>query len=485
MRIIGYARTQMTREEFVKGIREALETKISGGAKDALNAFLQTIDYLSGPYDDSGQESWAKLSSAVGPALGPHPIRLFYLALPPNLFGTVAENIRLRIFPTNQIPPDCIRVVIEKPFGHDAASSMALSQTLGRLFAEDQLYRIDHYLGKEMVKNVLTLRHFNLFFSALWNRQHISSVQIVFKETIGVEGRGGYFDQYGIIRDVMQNHLLQILAIVAMERPVSLAAEAVRNEKVKVLSCIPPLALEDLVIGQYVRGTSDIGYLDEPSVLNKDSRAATFAMATLRVCNERWDGVPFILRCGKALNEPKAEIRIQFRDVPGMDYFCLKDPSHHQQPPISRNELVIRVQPKEAVYLKMLVKRPGLSDDIIVSDLDLSYAQRYSDVRIPEAYEALLLDVLRGDHSNFVRDDELDAAWRIFTPVLHQLERDQVQPLPYTRGSRGPAEADARLAQFYKRHVNEYIWTVSNIRRFSINGLGLHKLMYFKVALKI
>lgn len=221
------------------------------------------------------------------------------------------------------------------------------------------------------------------------------------------------------------------------------------DRQVKVLRCIAPLAAADLVLGQYVRSEdgSRPGYLDDETI-PENSSTPTYAMATVYVENERWAGVPFILRCGKALNEQKAEIRIQFTNVPGGLF-----------PTAARNELVIRVQPNEAVYVKMMVKRPGLDAEPIISDLDLSYAKRYVDLRIPDAYESLLLDALRGDRSNFVRADELEHAWKIFSPVLHHLDAKHTRPIEYAHGSRGPAEADARLlALGYLRHKHDYVW---------------------------
>ena len=247
----------------------------------------------------------------------------------------------------------------------------------------------------------------------------------------------------------MQNHLLQILTIVAMEHPISLDAEDVRNEKVKVLKSIPPLTLDDVILGQYTKSADGSlpGYLDDPTV-PAGSVCPTFAAAVFKIKNERWDGVPFILKCGKALNEQKGEVRIQFKDVPGNFY-----------PNSARNELVVRVQPHEAMYMKFMNKQPGLSSVPIISELDLSYNKRYSDFKIPDAYEALILDALLGDKSNFVRDDELDAAWTIFTPLLHQIEQEKIQPEPYTYGTRGPA----KLNQFIETHgyvrQENYVWS--------------------------
>lgn len=263
------------------------------------------------------------------------------------------------------------RVIIEKPFGHDFDSSAQLSRHLNSLFREDQLYRIDHYLGKEMVQNLMILRFGNRIFGPLWNRENIASIQVSFKEPFGTQGRGGYFDDFGIIRDVMQNHLLQILCLVAMEKPVSSNAEDIRDEKVKVLKCTQTLKLDDVILGQYIGdpdgdGEAKLGYRDDPTV-PKDSLTPTFAITCCKINNERWEGVPFFLRCGKALNERKAEIRIQFRDVAGdiFDGQC------------KRNELVIRVQPGEAVYIKFMTKLPGMAFQLEETELDLTYGNRY------------------------------------------------------------------------------------------------------------
>lgn len=263
------------------------------------------------------------------------------------------------------------RVIIEKPFGKDADTSKQLCDHLASLFSEEQLYRIDHYLGKEMVQNLMTIRFGNRIFSPTWNRDNIASVMITFKEPFGTGGRGGYFDEFGIIRDVMQNHLLQILSLVAMEKPASCHPDDIRNEKVKVLKSIEHLTVDDVVLGQYVgnpdgEGEAKLGYLDDPTV-SAGSTTPTYALAVLRINNERWDGVPFILRCGKALNERKAEVRIQYNDVPG-DIF-------EGRP--KRNEMVIRVQPGEALYVKMMTKSPGITFDMEETELDLTYGCRY------------------------------------------------------------------------------------------------------------
>lgn len=248
--------------------------------------------------------------------------------------------------------------------------------------------------------------------------------------------------------------MLQVLSLIAMERPTGTDAESIRDEKVKVLRCIEPLKLDNALLGQYVRDGDKPGYKEDDSLNNKDTNCPTFAALVAYIHNERWDGVPFIMKAGKALNEPKVEIRIQFRNVAGNLFKGAP-----------RNELVLRIQPSEAVYMKFNNKQPGLSYQTLQSDLDLTYQRRYSDLKIPDAYEALILDVLRGDHSNFVRDDELDAAWKIFTPILHEIEQKHIQPKEYKYGSRGPAELDDFMMKYgYDRSgAQEYKWPVQSV----------------------
>jgi len=257
--------------------------------------------------------------------------------------------------------------------------------------------------------------------------------QVIFKEKIGTEGRGGYFDQYGIIRDVMQNHLLQMLALVAMEQPLSLGAEDIRQEKLKALKACTPLSVDDVVVGQYVASSGGPGYLDDPSIANRHSTTETFAAAVLHVHNPRWDGVPFVLKAGKALTESKVELRIQFHSVPGV-VSALSS--------CAANELVVRVQPEESIYWKVQNKVPGLSFAVEQMRMDFNYGTKYKKGSMPEAYERLLLECLAADHSHFVSAEELIASWRIFTPALHELKRLKRKPEPYPFGSRGPAAAD-------------------------------------------
>ncbi|KAJ2355205.1 Glucose-6-phosphate 1-dehydrogenase [Coemansia erecta] len=447
-RIIGYARTHMSTDEFHKRVTSHLG---SNSNKIDMDGFLKLCTYESGKYDVA--DDFKALRSAVEAkeeslecSGSGNRVRVYYMALPPSVFVDVATQIKHNVYDdgcTN-------RVVIEKPFGHDLESSRALSNDIGALFEEGEVFRIDHYLGKEMVKNILTLRFANVFYEAVWNRHYISNIQITFKEPFGTEGRGGYFDEFGIIRDVMQNHLLQVLSIVAMNQPASLGAEDVRDRKTEVLRRILPIQLEDTLLGQYVASPdgSKPGYKDDETV-PKDSTTPTFAQCVLHVDNDRWRGVPWVIKAGKALNEAKMLIRIQYKDMPNALF-----------PNLARNELVIQVSPKESVYIKTIVKEPGLSTNLAMSELDLSYKTRYHNVNIPDAYATLILDVLNGDHSNFVRSDELDEAWRIFTPLLHEIEQNHVVPEPYDYGSRGPVGAyqfvEDRVG--YKRTELEYHW---------------------------
>lgn len=457
--IAGYSRSQLDDAAFKERISEKFKTgksndEISKNSDEFVKKkteFLKRCFYFAGQYDsdkDFGKfhetilEWEAKKENTTGGN------RIFYMAIPPTLFSVTGKS-SLSAMSKN----GWNRVIVEKPFGRDSESSAQLGRELGFLFREDQIYRIDHYLGKEMVQNLMVLRFANAVFEPLWNRQNIKCVIITFKEPFGTKGRGGYFDKFGIIRDVMQNHLLQILSLIAMEPPVTMSAEDVRDEKVKLLRCISALKLEDLVLGQYGPDPSgsEPGYTDNDDVPD-DTVTPTFATAVLHINNYRWKDCPFILKCGKALDTRKAEVRIQFKKPPA-DLFS----------DLSPNELVLRVQPDEAVYLKMSMKKPGLKGGVAHSELDLSYSDRFGvgeekEMNLPEAYERLIYDVVRGDHNLFVRSDELVAAWKIFTPVLHQIEEQKIKPVSYKFGSRGPAESDALIAKWgYERTVN-YSW---------------------------
>lgn len=414
------------KDDKVKALAEEFKgicTYISG-LYDVADGFIQLNDYIK-----SLEGEWV--------ASGLKRDRLFYLALPPSQFGSVATFLKKEVYSGLE---GTSRIIIEKPFGHDLESSRELQNEIGPVWSEEEIYRIDHYLGKEMVKNIPVLRFGNQFLKNSWNKESIASIKISFKEPFGTEGRGGYFDEIGIIRDVLQNHLLQVLCLLTMAKPASFAPEDVRDEKVKVLKSIAPIDLTKMVLGQYDKsedGTKP-SYLDDKTV-PEGSRAVTFAAFQVDIKNEQWEGVPIILTAGKALDEGKVEIRIQFRENTDKLFDAI-EPS----------ELIIRVQPKEAIFFKINTRTPGLvNGKTSVNILDLEYSSRYPDAHIPEAYEALILDALKGDHANFVRDDELDVSWQIFTPLLHHIENksSNINLETYPYGSTGPASLKDFLAK--------------------------------------
>ncbi|WOL12626.1 hypothetical protein Cni_G21393 [Canna indica] len=416
--IFGYARSKMTDSELRTLVGNTLTCRIDKreNCSEKMEQFLERCFYHCGQYDS--EQNLAELDKKLKEhEAGRSANRLFYLSIPPNIFIDVVKSASKSASSKN----GWTRVIVEKPFGRDSESSAALTRGLKQYLQEDQIFRIDHYLAKELVENLSILRFSNLVFEPLWSRQYIRNVQLIFSEDFGTEGRGGYFDNYGIIRDIMQNHLLQILAIFAMETPVSLDAEDIKNEKVKVLRSMKPLQLENVVIGQYKShtkaGVSYPGYTDDNTV-PECSLTPTFAAAALFIDNARWDGVPFLMKAGKALHTKRVT-----------------------------NELVIRVQPDEAIYLKVNNKIPGLEMRLDRSNLNLLYASRYSK-EIPDAYERLLLDAIEGERRLFIRSDELDAAWKLFTPLLKEMEEKKITPELYPYGSRGPVGAHYLAAKY-------------------------------------
>ncbi|CAL8078372.1 unnamed protein product [Calicophoron daubneyi] len=459
--IIGYARSELD----IAKIRAQAEPnmKLTCMSCKMLDQFWERNFYIQGDYSKS--EGFQKLDRLICDKWGPEVNRIFYFAVPPSVYVPISSNIRSWCMAKSS---NCwTRLIIEKPFGHDLKSSDALSDHLAERFSEDQIYRIDHYLGKEMIQSLMILRFANQLFTPLSSHEYIDNVTITFKEPFGTEGRGGYFDQFGIIRDVVQNHLMQILSLVAMERPDSLSSDDIRDKKVQALRQVKPLTLDNVVIGQYVADPSateppaSLSYTDDPTVPN-DSITPTYVCMVIYVNNERWKGVPFILRAGKALNEHKAEVRFQFKDIEGQLF-----------PSAERNEMVIRVQPDEAVYVKLITKTPGMRFDTEETELDLTYSKRYQHIKLPDAYERLLLDVFCGSQANFVRCDELSEAWRILTPLLDQLEREKIKPIPYPYGSRdGPPEAFELRRKVGYRLSRTYKWPFPENKEKNGNGSG-------------
>ncbi|RMZ55991.1 hypothetical protein APUTEX25_004415 [Auxenochlorella protothecoides] len=446
--IFGYARTKLDDAKFREMIAGNLSCRLSdaGDCGAKMEEFLSRCHYQAGQYDSLEDYGALDKRMCAAEKRFKRGDRVFYLSIPPNIFTTVAASASSAASSKS----GWTRMIVEKPFGRDLESSRQLATELYKHLTEEQIYRIDHYLGKELIENLTVLRFANLVLEPLWSRQYIRNVQVIFSENFGTEGRGGYFDQYGIVRDVIQNHLLQILALFAMEQPASMGAEDIRDEKVKVLRSMQTVRLEDMVLGQYrgrrVKGMSQPGYLEDPTV-PPNSLTPTFAACAVFLNNARWDGVPFLLKAGKALEGRMAEIRVQFRHVPGSLYRDKLGFSAGMSSESATNELVIRIQPNESIYLKINNKVPGLGLRVENTRLDLTYGSRYQ-THLPDAYERLILDCVNGDRRLFIRNDELEVAWEKFTPVLQEIEERRVQPEQYPYGSRGPVGAHYLAAKY-------------------------------------
>lgn len=361
-RIIGYARSPMSDDDLRKRLRPTLS-----GKDGDVEAFLSICTYMHGPYDtpegyqalEKAMEAWENDHSGCNKQIG----RLYYLALPPTVYPVVCRGLKencdsIAGYEDSDGKESWIRVIVEKPFGRDVDSSEELAEQLAELYPEEQLYRIDHYLGKEMLQSLFVMRFANTLLAPVWDRASVASVQITFKEDFGTQGRGGYFDHYGIIRDMIATHLSQILAFVGMEKPMSQHPEDIRDEKLKLLRCLRAVKADDVVIGQYLAGEDEPGYLDDPTV-PEGSKTPTYAAMVLYIDNDRWSGVPFIIRAGKALNERKAEIRLQLHRPA---HFIFEGDAESM-----RNEVVIRLQPDEAIYCKVSVQETTSTAEIVLN----------------------------------------------------------------------------------------------------------------------
>ncbi|WP_373976232.1 glucose-6-phosphate dehydrogenase [Chitinibacter sp. SCUT-21] len=397
------------------------------------NKFASRIEYLK--VDANTEADFVALAESLNKH--PNRDRVFYLSTAPDFFAPIAKNLAAQGLNKGKS-----RVVLEKPLGHDLESSNKINDEVGVYFTEQQIYRIDHYLGKEPVLNLIALRFANTLLEPLWRREWIRDVQITVTEQVGVETRADFYDKTGALRDMVQNHLLQLLTIVAMEPPASIDADAVRDEKLKVLRALKPLTTDDVktkvVRGQYragaVAGKPVIGYQDEPGV-PAGSKAETFVALKAEIETWRWAGVPFFLRTGKRLGDRLAQIVINFREVPTSTF------GKNTRP----NRLVIELQPDESVRLYMMAKEPG-KEQLREVYLDLDFKEAFQ-TRSPEAYERLLMDVIKGDLSLFVRRDEQRAAWRWVEPIIDSWENSSEGPKTYTAGTWGPAASSALLSR--------------------------------------
>ncbi len=431
-RIFGVARRRMTDAQFRTLAADALNAHVAAADRDADTeaSFLDRLAYIAA--DADAEPGWPELAAAL--AGQPGRIRVFYLATAPELFGPICERLSANAMVTEQA-----RVVVEKPIGKSLASARAVNDAVGRAFPEDRIYRIDHYLGKETVQNLMALRFANALFEPVWNAAHIDHVQITVGETLGVEGRAGYYDTAGALRDMVQNHILQLLCLIAMEPPTSLSADAVRDEKLKVLKSLVPMLPDNNVRGQYRAGASAggpvRGYLEELG--DHTSHTETFVALKAEIANWRWAGVPFFLRSGKRLPARVSEIVVAFRPIPHSVF--------DGAGPIAPNRLEMRLQPDESVKLCLMVKDPGPGGmRLTEQSLNMSFAEAFG-VRNPDAYERLLMDVVRGNQTLFMRRDEVEAAWRWIDPILNTWSTAAEPPKPYTAGTWGPSAAIALI----------------------------------------
>ncbi len=437
-RIIGVSRGDLGRDGYAREIEAALREHLPEDEIDphCLARFLERLDHVA--LDATGERGWPELADRL---LGEKDrVRVFYLATAPDLFGRICRNIGAA-----GLNSSAARVVLEKPIGHDLASARAINDQVGAVFPEEAIFRIDHYLGKETVQNLMVLRFANSLFEPLWKSAHVDHVQITVAETIGVEGRGAYYDTAGALRDMVQNHILQLLCMVALEPPTELQADAVRDEKLKVLRALRPIAGADVdlktVRGQYRAGASDggvvPGYAEEIG-LNQSSHTETFVVLKAEIGNWRWAGVPFYLRTGKRLPVRTSEIVIQFQQIP---YSMFGAGTGAIRP----NQLVVRLQPDEGVQLTLMSKQPGPGGmRLRATPLNLSFAETFQ-VRYPDAYERLLMDVVRGNPTLFMRRDEVEAAWAWIEPILDAWRERGEPPKAYSAGSWGPSAAIALI----------------------------------------
>ncbi|MDE3108791.1 MAG: glucose-6-phosphate dehydrogenase, partial [Acidobacteriota bacterium] len=449
-RLLGFARTEMSDDEFGRQAAEFLPGKTpSGGADSAHRDFLQQLHYFHGEYNDPGTyQRLAKRLDELDREAELGGNRLFYLATPPSVYPRIVEQLGRAGLAKPKNERSWVRIVVEKPFGHDRASAQALNEQLLSVFDESQIFRIDHYLGKETVQNLLVFRFGNGIFEPLWSRNYVDSVQITAAESLGVERRAAFYESAGALRDMVQSHVLQLTALIAMESPANFDATAVRNEKIKVLQSIRPLdgdsVRRDVVRGQYGPGCVNDepvpGYRQEPGV-NPNSATETFAALKLFIDNWRWSGVPFYLRTGKRLARPSAEIAVMFKRAPHLVF---------RGEAVEPNSLVLNIQPQEGISLSFGANAPGSKLHIAPVTMDFRYRRAFG-AGSREAYATLINDCIRGDATLFDRADSVEAAWALVDPIIDAWKNGPAPAFPnYPAGSEGPeaafdlAESDGR-----------------------------------------